>query len=146
MSLGGDGYRCPYDSDGLVLDGTVKGMAVGGGVVFLVDGRMYVTVGYGPGSAKSLRILFTNSRRVTGSTLSSHSRYGPGSTKSLRIISLNSRRVIGSTLSSHSRYGPGSTKSLQIISSRSRRVTESTWSSHSRNWHISLSIWKISRS
>ena len=73
MSLGGDGHRCPYDSDGLVLDGAVKGLAVGGAIVFLVDGRMYV--GYGLGSTKSLQIIPSNSRRVMGSTLSSHSKY-----------------------------------------------------------------------
>lgn len=40
MGLGGDGYRCPYDGDGLVLDEAAKGLAVGGGVDFFVDGRM----------------------------------------------------------------------------------------------------------
>lgn len=38
--LGGDGYRCPYEGDGLVADGAAKGLAVGGGVDFFVDGRM----------------------------------------------------------------------------------------------------------
>ena len=71
--LGGEGYRCPYDGDGLACDGAAKGLAVGGGVDFFVDGRIYV--GYGPGPTKSLRIMSSNSLSVTGSTLSSHSRY-----------------------------------------------------------------------
>jgi hypothetical protein len=40
--LGGEGYRCPYDGDGVGFDGAAKGLAVGGGVDFFVDGRIYV--------------------------------------------------------------------------------------------------------
>ena len=40
--MGGEGYRYPYDGDGLVFDGPVKGLAVGGGIDFFIDGRMYV--------------------------------------------------------------------------------------------------------
>jgi hypothetical protein len=32
----------PYGGDGLVCDGAAKGLAVGGGVDFFIDGRIYV--------------------------------------------------------------------------------------------------------
>lgn len=38
--FGGDGYRCPYEGAGLVLDDWAKGLVVGGGVDFLADGKM----------------------------------------------------------------------------------------------------------
>ena len=41
-SLGGEGYHCPYDSNIFVFNGAAKGLAVGGGVHFVVDGRIYV--------------------------------------------------------------------------------------------------------
>ena len=40
--LGDKRYRCPYDSDGFIFDRTVKGLVVGGGINFFVNGRMYV--------------------------------------------------------------------------------------------------------
>ena len=40
--LGGEGYRCLYDSDILAFAGAVKGLAVGGGIDFGIDGRIYV--------------------------------------------------------------------------------------------------------
>jgi len=40
--LGGDEYRGPEDGDGLgpVVEDDANGFAVGGGVAFVVDGRM----------------------------------------------------------------------------------------------------------
>ena len=41
-NLGGKGYRCLYDSDILAFSRAAEGLAVGGGVAFVVDGRIYV--------------------------------------------------------------------------------------------------------
>lgn len=38
--LGGEGYRCPYEGEGDVLEVAAKGLVVGGGVDFLADGKM----------------------------------------------------------------------------------------------------------
>ena len=39
--MGGEGYRSPYDGNGVVFDGAAKGLTVGDGVNFFVDGRIY---------------------------------------------------------------------------------------------------------
>jgi len=75
VDFGGEAWRGPNEGIGLVL---VFGAIAGKGLVdvaasFEIVCRTYV--GYGPGPAKSLRTISSNSVSVDGSTLSSQSKY-----------------------------------------------------------------------
>ena len=75
VGFGSDAWRWPKDGIGLVLG---LGAMVGKGLAdvaanFDIIYRMYV--GYGPGPAKSLRTISSNSFRVDGSTFNFQSKY-----------------------------------------------------------------------